>query len=62
MITLAICTMLIELEPELTRCDTICGDGDCGLVLKKGAIAVQEMIATKSDKGTMMGNRQCLLL
>jgi triose/dihydroxyacetone kinase / FAD-AMP lyase (cyclizing) len=36
-ITSAICAKLIELEPELTRCDAICGDGDCGLVMKKGA-------------------------
>ncbi len=33
----AVCESLISLEPELTRCDTICGDGDCGLVMKKGA-------------------------
>lgn len=50
-IALAICAKLIELEPELTRCDTICGDGDCGLVLKKGAIKVQAMLADSGAGG-----------
>eukprot|EP00605_Chrysophyceae_sp_TOSAG23-4_P001347 GSChrysophyteH1.ASY1.ANO1.1464.1 assembled CDS len=34
--TKAICESLIDIEPELTQCDTVCGDGDCGLVMKKG--------------------------
>jgi triose/dihydroxyacetone kinase / FAD-AMP lyase (cyclizing) len=32
-----ICNIIIQAEPELTSYDTICGDGDCGLVMKKGA-------------------------
>ncbi|EKM50436.1 uncharacterized protein PHACADRAFT_263729 [Phanerochaete carnosa HHB-10118-sp] len=32
---------LIQEEPELTRMDSIAGDGDCGLTLKAGAEAVQ---------------------
>lgn len=35
-----ICQHLSSLEPELTRCDTICGDGDCGLVMKRGALQI----------------------
>ncbi|KAI2643369.1 dihydroxyacetone kinase [Xylaria nigripes] len=31
---------LISVEPEVTRYDTVVGDGDCGLGLKKGAEAV----------------------
>lgn len=31
------CEALIEAEPELTRMDSIAGDGDCGLTLKDGA-------------------------
>ena len=34
------CNALIEAEPEITRMDTIAGDGDCGLTLKAGATAV----------------------
>ncbi len=37
LIVKAVCLSMIDLEPELTRCDSICGDGDCGLVMKKGA-------------------------
>jgi triose/dihydroxyacetone kinase / FAD-AMP lyase (cyclizing) len=28
---------IIQAEPEITRLDTIAGDGDCGLTLKAGA-------------------------
>lgn len=31
------CKNLIAAEPEITRMDTIAGDGDCGLTLKSGA-------------------------
>lgn len=31
------CTQLVEAEPDLTRWDTIMGDGDCGETLKTGA-------------------------
>lgn len=31
------CEALIKAEPEITRMDTIAGDGDCGLTLKAGA-------------------------
>jgi triose/dihydroxyacetone kinase / FAD-AMP lyase (cyclizing) len=31
------CVSLIQAEPEITRLDSIAGDGDCGLTLKGGA-------------------------
>ncbi|RDA91584.1 hypothetical protein CP533_5971 [Ophiocordyceps camponoti-saundersi (nom. inval.)] len=36
----AACVSLIEAEPDLTRWDTIMGDGDCGETLKSGATAM----------------------
>ena len=33
----AICNKIISIEPELTQMDSICGDGDCGIVMKAGA-------------------------
>jgi len=38
------CNALIEAEPEITRMDTIAGDGDCGLTLKGGATAVLQAV------------------
>lgn len=35
---------LIAAEPDLTRYDTLVGDGDCGTGLKRGAEAVQSFI------------------
>jgi triose/dihydroxyacetone kinase / FAD-AMP lyase (cyclizing) len=35
-----ICNRLIDIEKDLTKCDSICGDGDCGLVLKKGCTTI----------------------
>lgn len=44
-------TRLIAAEPDITRYDTIVGDGDCGIGLKRGAEAILEMLekATKTD-------------
>ncbi|EPX74726.1 dihydroxyacetone kinase Dak1 [Schizosaccharomyces octosporus yFS286] len=39
---------LIDAEPEITKFDTIAGDGDCGTTLKRGAEGVAEFV--KSDK------------
>jgi Dak1 domain len=36
----AVCQRIIEIEPLITEYDAICGDGDCGLVMKGGAIKV----------------------
>ncbi|EPY50845.1 dihydroxyacetone kinase Dak1 [Schizosaccharomyces cryophilus OY26] len=39
---------LIDAEPQITRFDTIAGDGDCGTTLKRGAEGVAKFV--KSDK------------
>ena len=36
----AVCERIIAIEPIITEYDTVCGDGDCGLVMKAGAIRV----------------------
>ena len=36
----AVCKRIIEIEPLITEYDTICGDGDCGIVMKAGALKV----------------------
>ena len=41
----ALCNAIIEIEPELTRYDAICGDGDCGMVMKQGAQCILGEIA-----------------
>jgi triose/dihydroxyacetone kinase / FAD-AMP lyase (cyclizing) len=38
------CNDLIAAEPELTRWDTVLGDGDCGETLKTGATALLEAL------------------
>ncbi|KAI0206991.1 dihydroxyacetone kinase [Astrocystis sublimbata] len=38
------CNNLIEAEPELTRYDTVMGDGDCGETLKQGALCLLEAL------------------
>lgn len=35
---------VIAAEPDVTRFDTVAGDGDCGIGLKRGAEAVQKML------------------
>lgn len=39
---------VIAAEPEVTKYDTIVGDGDCGVGLKRGAEAIQELLDTPS--------------
>lgn len=46
------CLALISAEPELTRMDTIAGDGDCGLTLKAGAEGVLSFLSTGTITGT----------
>jgi dihydroxyacetone kinase len=36
-VTRLVCEKIIVLEPQLTSYDSICGDGDCGMVMKRGA-------------------------
>ena len=35
---------VIAAEPDVTKYDTIAGDGDCGIGLKRGAEAIQKML------------------
>ncbi|KAF7303561.1 Dihydroxyacetone kinase [Mycena indigotica] len=46
------CDAVVAAEAEITRMDTIAGDGDCGLTLKSGAQAVQKAVAAKNITGT----------
>ncbi len=39
---------VIAAESEVTRFDTIVGDGDCGIGLKRGGEAIQEMLETST--------------
>ncbi|KAF4974228.1 hypothetical protein FZEAL_8843 [Fusarium zealandicum] len=38
------CEALIQAEPDLTKWDTVMGDGDCGETLKTGALALLESL------------------
>jgi hypothetical protein len=45
------CQALISAEPEITKYDTIAGDGDCGLTLKAGAEGILDAISQKKITG-----------
>ncbi|KAG6908783.1 hypothetical protein DXG01_003312 [Tephrocybe rancida] len=49
------CEALIAAESEITRMDTIAGDGDCGLTLKAGAEAVLKKISEGKINGEDLG-------
>ncbi|KAG4438744.1 hypothetical protein IFR05_005772 [Cadophora sp. M221] len=42
---------MIAAEPDVTRYDTVVGDGDCGIGLKRGAEAVLKLISTDKLSG-----------
>ncbi len=44
-----ICIIIIENEPKLTEIDTIIGDGDHGIGMKRGFTAVREMLEKNTD-------------
>ncbi|KAI0474319.1 dihydroxyacetone kinase [Xylaria cf. heliscus] len=46
------CNRLVEAEPDLTRWDTVMGDGDCGETLKQGALCLLEAL----DAGVARNN------
>ncbi|KAJ7508370.1 dihydroxyacetone kinase [Mycena galericulata] len=46
------CAALVAAEPDITRMDTIAGDGDCGLTLKAGAQGVEKQITAHNITGT----------
>ncbi|KAK3688325.1 dihydroxyacetone kinase [Podospora appendiculata] len=48
------CAAVITAEPDLTRWDTIMGDGDCGLTLETGAVALLD--AVESHQLTAKGS------
>lgn len=45
------CTALDKAEPEITKMDTVSGDGDCGLTLQTGANAVLALLRAGSISG-----------
>ncbi|KAJ3818592.1 Dak1 domain-containing protein [Lentinula raphanica] len=45
------CDALVHAEPELTRMDTVAGDGDCGLTLKAGAEGVLSLLQSNEITG-----------
>ena len=49
-----VCERIIAIEPTITEYDTVCGDGDCGLVMKAGATRVLADIVNDSS-----ANQQC---
>ena len=42
------CAALIEAEPELTKFDTIVGDGDCGITMARGAKEISQRLESKT--------------
>ncbi|CAK7227358.1 hypothetical protein SCUCBS95973_006516 [Sporothrix curviconia] len=45
------CRDLADAEPDLTRWDTVMGDGDCGETLKTGALALLAAVDGGADSG-----------
>jgi dihydroxyacetone kinase len=45
---------VIAVEPDVTRYDTIVGDGDCGIGLKRGAEAVLKMLSEAKFSGDVV--------
>jgi dihydroxyacetone kinase len=50
------CNKLIEAEPDLTRWDTVMGDGDCGETLKTGATFLLEALNAKVASSGSVGS------
>ncbi|KAL2152458.1 hypothetical protein VTH82DRAFT_5642 [Thermothelomyces myriococcoides] len=45
---------LIDAEPEVTRYDTVVGDGDCGIGLKRGAEAILKYLRSHALSGDVV--------
>jgi triose/dihydroxyacetone kinase / FAD-AMP lyase (cyclizing) len=45
----AICRRIVEVEPQLTQYDSICGDGDCGVVMKAGATQILKTLFEEAN-------------
>ncbi|CVL03357.1 probable glycerone kinase isoform [Fusarium mangiferae] len=52
---------LIKAEPEITRYDTIVGDGDCGIGLKRGAEAVLHRVLDQPLVGSAVSDLTTIL-
>lgn len=48
----AVAEAIIAAEPELTKLDTIVGDGDCGITWKRGATAILEALQENAAQWT----------
>ncbi|KAK3318912.1 Dak1 domain-containing protein [Apodospora peruviana] len=50
------CEAVIKAEPDLTRWDTVMGDGDCGLTLQTGAVALLDAVDARqlAAKGSVV--------
>jgi hypothetical protein len=49
-ITSAVCQRIIACEPQLTQYDAVCGDGDCGIVMKKGGLFVLSVLQQQPEQ------------
>ncbi|RYO82650.1 hypothetical protein DL766_001086 [Monosporascus sp. MC13-8B] len=45
---------VVEAEPEVTRYDTVVGDGDCGIGLKRGAEAILKHLKERPPTGDVL--------
>ncbi|KAH7385884.1 Dak1 domain-containing protein [Pyrenochaeta sp. MPI-SDFR-AT-0127] len=45
---------LISVEPDVTKYDTIVGDGDCGIGLKRGAESILKMLETAKESDDLL--------
>ena len=43
---------VIEAEPDVTKYDTVVGDGDCGIGLKRGAEAIMKLLGSSQTSET----------
>lgn len=55
----AACQALIDAEPQLTRYDTIVGDGDCGLTMERGAREILSRLQSSKEPGNTEKNTLC---
>ncbi|RAH77196.1 Dak1-domain-containing protein [Aspergillus japonicus CBS 114.51] len=55
------CASAMAVEPEITRFDTIVGDGDCGITLRRGCQAVQKALGIPASGGDQSTAFQWLL-
>jgi len=56
-VTAAVCEDIIKLEPQLTEYDSICGDGDCGVVMRQGALRVLTDVVDRDSHSTNCDTR-----